>query len=119
VLMINPDNIKTYAYRGLSEAYHGDTSEMRLDFERALKLSPKSSTNYILLAKTKLLQNDYMTALQDFDTAVIQDNDDPMAFFERGIAKLDRGDAKGCDDLKQALKLGERKAADEIKTRCK
>ena len=119
VLMINADDIKTYAYRALSEADHGDTSEMRLDLLRAMKLSPKSSTNFILSGKIKLVQNDYTGAMQDFDKAVALDDQDDMAFFERGVAKLDKGDATGCDDLKKAAGLGLREAGDEVKKRCK
>ena len=119
VLLINPDNIQTYAYRGLSEAYVGDTAAMRADFDKAIKLSPKSSNNFVLRAKSKIVLNDYDGAMKDFGRAIELDPESGEAWLSRGVAKLDKGDQSGCDDLKKAVGFGSTEAADVVKVRCR
>jgi tetratricopeptide (TPR) repeat protein len=118
VLLINPDNLKTYGYRGLAESYLMDTSNMRLDFIRAMKMSPKSSDNYVLRARAKTNLKDFDGAMKDLDKAVELDPDNSEALYYRGIARLDKNNNDGCADLKRALDLGYKDAADVIKMRC-
>ncbi|HEY5326030.1 MAG TPA: tetratricopeptide repeat protein, partial [Mucilaginibacter sp.] len=118
VLLINPRNIKTYAYRGLAESYIPDTAGMRTDFERAIKLSPQNENNYILRGEAKINLKDLARAIKDFDTAIALNPKNPDGWFYRGLAKINQNNRSGCSDLTKALELGSKEAAGAIKKYC-
>jgi tetratricopeptide (TPR) repeat protein len=119
VLLINPENIKTYAYRGLAESYTLDTAGMRTDFARAIKVSPKDETNYILRGKARMNSKDIAGAFRDFDIAIQLNPASGDAYYNRGLAKANQANGSACADLKKALELGVKDATDAIKRYCR
>jgi tetratricopeptide (TPR) repeat protein len=119
VLLINPNNIKTYAYRGLAESYIPDTAVMRTDFEQAVKLNPKNEYVYILRGQAKINMKDLAGAIRDFDTAIELNPNNPDGWLRRGLTKISENDDKACFDLQQASKLGSKEATEALKRYCR
>jgi len=119
VLLINPDNIKTYACRGLAESYALDTASMRTDFAEAIKLSPKEENNYILRGEAKINLKDRAGALKDFNIAIALNPQNYDAWFNRGLAKINQNDNSGCADLNKAIELGSKDAFEAVKKYCR
>jgi O-antigen ligase/tetratricopeptide (TPR) repeat protein len=75
--------------------------------QKALELSPKRQQVYYVMAKTKLLEGDRESAMQDFQTAIDLNPDagDPHFYF--GILAYESGDAKkGAVEIQRAKELG-------------
>ena len=68
---------------------------------------------------SKLEKKDYSGAIDDF-TKALEISNDPIIFYNRGIARLYSGDKKGgCSDLKKSLNILSKEEKKEIKNLCK
>ena len=64
------------------------------------------------------MKGEYDKAIEDFDTAIGLDENDPVAYYGRGLAHSSLGDAsKAREDFNKALELGHDR--DEVETALK
>ncbi|MBI4648796.1 MAG: tetratricopeptide repeat protein [Bacteroidia bacterium] len=80
--------------------------------DEIFNLRVKSSMKYYL--------KDFAGAIKDLDELIKRDSKNGRVYLHRGIAKINTGNSEdGCDDLKKALKYGEKEAEILLKTYCK
>jgi tetratricopeptide (TPR) repeat protein len=94
-VMLDPDNERLLAERGLVRAVAGQLKEALADFDAALKKAPRDADVLVLRAAThrKLKQND--DAAADLKAALEIHPDHPDALLERGLLKVVLHDIKG------------------------
>ena len=82
--------------------------------------APDFPHGYIGRGDALYVKGEYDEAIEDFDTAIGLDENDPVAYYGRGLAHLSLGDApiaRAREDLNKALELGHDR--DEVETALK
>ena len=89
------------------------------DLTKSLSYYPKISAVYYKRAHAYFQIKKFSEAISDFDETIVQEPDNELAFFYRGLCKIKSGDKEnGCRDLSIAGELGYFEAYEEIKINC-
>lgn len=121
---INEKQLKAEAFynRGVNKRKINESSDAINDYTMAIKLKPGYYKAYNNRGFVYLMQEDFLQAIDDFTLTIKYDNYGSnytsMALGNRGIAKISI-ELDGCDDLKEALRLGNNKVLSLINQFCK
>lgn len=89
------------------------------DLTKSLSYYPKINEVYYKRAHAYLQIKKFNEAISDFDETIVLEPDNELAFFYRGLCKINSDDKDcGCRDLSKAGELGCFEAYDEIKKSC-
>jgi tetratricopeptide (TPR) repeat protein len=96
---------------GLSRAWTGDVEGAMTAFDRAIELSPRSSSAYLNRGLAWRRRGDLDRALADLDRAVLYAPGDARAYYHRGLVLRQRGDLRRARaDESRAVELDPRYA---------
>lgn len=119
-IIINGSYVDAYYKRGVVKNLSGKSKDAIEDFKQAINLRPKLSDAYICIGNIELDSNNYELALVMYNKAIRLRRRDPLAYSNRGNAKIvygisefDRGDLKSAytywksarKDLNKAIRL--------------
>lgn len=89
------------------------------DLDNAIRLDPNLPGVFTIRGTTLIENQNYLSAISDFDKALEKDKNDMSALFNRGIAEYNLGmKDKACKDWQTAVNLGHFKAAKYISRYC-
>lgn len=89
-------------------------------YTQALQVNTQSKDAYFFRGGCLAAMGNYEDALNDYSETIRLAPNFGVAFCQRGLVKMKLGQkASGCEDLQQALHLGFKPAAKEIKKYCK
>lgn len=89
------------------------------DFDQALKIKHKDTDSLLARANCYDEMGRYQEAINDYDRCIKLDANNGVAYFNRGLAKIEVGDKTGaCEDWRQALKLGVEEAKSAMDNYC-
>jgi tetratricopeptide (TPR) repeat protein len=118
----NEEKSKAFYNRGINFRKNEKPSEAIKDYTSAIIIKPDYVKAYNNRALTKLSIEDYKGAIADYNQVIKLDNGQieniGIAYFNRGTAKLNLDDIKGCEDMKKAKSLGQ-SVPQEILDLCK
>jgi tetratricopeptide (TPR) repeat protein len=81
---------------------------------------PVESKDWSHQGAAKMEKGDYTGAVEDYTKAIEASPSNGEAYLQRGISKIRGGNkASGCEDIKQAQKLGSFNIPDDIAAACK
>jgi len=96
---------------GLSSAWNGDLEEATAAFDRAIELSPRSSSAWLNRGLAWRSRGDLDRALADLDRAVLYAPNDARAYYHRALVHRERGDLRRARaDEERAVQLDPRYA---------
>ncbi|HET9638832.1 MAG TPA: tetratricopeptide repeat protein [Allosphingosinicella sp.] len=96
---------------GLAKAWTGDLDGAMAAFDRAIELSPRSSSAWLNRALAWRRQGDLDRALADLDRAVLYAPNDARAYYHRSLVLRQRGDRRRARaDEQRAVELDPRYA---------
>jgi tetratricopeptide (TPR) repeat protein len=105
-LLLTPDLLKEYNYRGVAKLKLSDNQGAILDFDRAIAINPQDALAYYNRGVAKFELGDNQGAILDFDRAIAINPQDAEAYSNRGAVKLAFGDKQGAIvDLTKGAKL--------------
>jgi tetratricopeptide (TPR) repeat protein len=114
--------VNAYLQRAYYYKISGDKTDLEnamRDYNKVIYLTPGNITIYCLRAEIWTLQNDWASALGDYDTAIKIRPNSPVPYEFRAHAKFERGDNQGaCDDWYKADSLRSKHAKYYIKDNC-
>ena len=91
-----------------------------LDINKTIYLDPDMPGIYTIRGVIKSSDQNFLSAINDFDKAIEKDVNDLHAYFNRGLAHYNIGlNQKACDDWSKAGKLGKFEAYRYITRYCK
>ncbi|MCU0443567.1 MAG: tetratricopeptide repeat protein [Microscillaceae bacterium] len=106
VLNTEPAHLESIFNRGMAYTQLGEYQLARLDFEKALSISPLNPQIYSELGVIKHLLADHRGALADLDKALELEPGNPYRYSSRAYIRAHIGDVWGAiDDYKEALAL--------------
>ena len=110
-----PDDINAYYFRGLSKIKVLDFDGALLDFTKILELSRNNELALVKSGYVKYKQEKNKEAIDFYNSAIVQNENNGEAFFYRGMSKSKLDDKQGsCEDLNLANKLQYIEAFDEF-----
>jgi hypothetical protein len=96
---------------GVSKAWKGDLDGAMAAFDRAIRLSPRSSSAWLNRGLAWRQRGDLDRALADLDRAVLYAPNDARAYYHRGLVLRQRGDPRRARaDEERAVQLDPRYA---------
>lgn len=118
-LVLRPDFAQDLVNRGLVRAKLGFLVEAIDDYKRALELEPAFTRNYVHMGNAYQTLKQFDKAIAFYSLYLTLEGADPGVYYNRGIAayKLDKKD-QACPDLVYALKLGESRAQEALRSIC-
>lgn len=118
-LLTDPANPKIFYNRGLAKMNLWLLKEAIFDFDKAIALNPNNAYAYNNRSVCRYMLDDYIGAIQDSSMAIAIDPANAEAHNNRGISKIKMGKLnEGCEDLKKAYELGDKKSMAGIKKYC-
>jgi tetratricopeptide (TPR) repeat protein len=120
VIHLWPRFHKAFSNRGNIYKLQNRLDEAVRDYTQALTFSPTYYLGYNNRASVYILQNKNAEAIQDLNASIKLKPDFAEAYANRGLAQLNTGNYQmGCLDLKQAVDLGFKPAAEVLARNCK
>ena len=88
---------------------------------KAMELDHAMASTYLInKARIEFLQKNYDVSFVDFNKAIDSNPNDQLAYYFRGLLKINRNDKNGaCEDLSKSAELGYAKAKETMKLNCK
>jgi tetratricopeptide (TPR) repeat protein len=118
-IQLKADNPKAYYNRGLAKLDLELFSDAITDFDKAIELNPKHAEAFNNRGISKYFLKNYVAAIKDYNAAIAINPKHAEAFNNRGISKIKQGLTNdGCEDLHQALKLGDKASKYGIEKYC-
>lgn len=108
-VVILAQNADSYYLAGRQKVEAKNFTGAIQDFTSAIKLNPKHEMAYVSRALCRMTQGEWSLAIPDCNKALQINPNQGVAYFVRGCAKANTK-KNGCDDLKNALRLGYPKA---------
>lgn len=122
-LAIEFDSLEANAYyeRARLRLQYSDDQEATMDdINKTIYLDPDMPGIYTIRGVIKFSEQNFLSAINDFDKAIEKDINDMHAYFNRGVAHYNIGlHQKACEDWTKAGKLGKYEAYRYISRYCK
>ena len=83
-----PNNPMVLIARGQAESRRNNLAGAARDYQAALKADPRSAEALTNLAAVDMLQGKFQEAVRDLDQAIAIENDNPLAYYNRGYAQF-------------------------------
>jgi tetratricopeptide (TPR) repeat protein len=118
-LQMNPNSFEVYINRGIIELNMGNYDNALKEFNAATSIDSASFHAYVYKAIAKMNLSNFAQAIDDLNTSVkIQPSAE--AFYYRGLANIKLGKkVAGCNDLNQAMLMGNGAAKVELEKNCR
>ena len=118
-LNLYPESVKALSLAGKIEAESGDNIKALELFSKNISLHPAVPENYIDRANSYFSSSAWKYAVEDYSMALDLQPGNPEVYLNKGIALIHLGNIDdACHDLRQALKLGNKKATAYISKYC-
>ena len=104
----DPRKSDYYRYRADIFYHREDFAKAAMEYETMTQIKPTDHFANYRMAMCMLKLRKSEDAIKYLDAAIAAKPEYKEALGERGVAKLQRGDKTGCDDLKKAVELGEK-----------
>lgn len=118
VIEIAPTNIGAYLSYGKQFYREKDYDNAAFQFEKAYKLNTNSSQSATLLARAYHKSGEVEKAMEFYNIAINNDNENAEAYLYRGALKIHLNQSGGCNDIKLAENIGYKGARDLYKKYC-
>ena len=106
VILLEPQDPKSYISRGNAYRELGQHQLAIQDLDRAIQVDPQDANSYIYRGITYSAAGQHQRAIQDFDQAILLDAENALAFGSRGRANGELGQReRAVIDLDEALRL--------------
>ncbi len=118
-LDLYPENKNALSLAGKTEAVAGDNLKALDYFTRNLKLHPDDAECYVDRANSYFVSRSWEWAIKDYSMSLDLSPSNSDAWLNKGIALLNtRRVDDACHDLRRALSLGNKRAAEYISSNC-
>jgi tetratricopeptide (TPR) repeat protein len=118
-LELYPDDRNALRFAGNVEGQSGDNLKALDYFSKNLRLHPNDPQCYIDRANSYFVSSTWASAIRDYSMALDMQPTDPDTWLNKGISLLNSGQGEdACHDFREALKLGNKKAAGYISKYC-
>jgi tetratricopeptide (TPR) repeat protein len=116
-IRINPASGFNYRNRGIVYMNSKDYERAIIDFEKAVEVEPREALNYLLCAKAAMLLKDRYRAIVNLNEAISLNPSNPEAYYLRGVHYDETGEKQlAIQDFRKAAALGDKDAAEELRT---
>ncbi len=119
-ILINPKTERVFYNRGVLKSENGDLPGSLNDLTMDIKYAPGDGDAYGFRGYINFQLQNYKQTIEDINISLKQKPDIGMSYYYRGMSKLCLKDTtNACQDLKRALQLGYKDAADVLQKCCK
>ena len=116
----DPGNGDAWHHAGLAYSLKGNYANAEKQLNKAITLNDKKAHYYFDLGNALFYQQKFQQARTAYSNAINIDGNNASYFFYRGYTAAKTGDTlAGCNDMKQAQRMGHQQAKDFIQQWCK
>jgi tetratricopeptide (TPR) repeat protein len=118
-LALYPENGNALSMAGKIESETGDNIKALEYFSRNIEINPSISVNYIDRANAYFSSSSWKYAIDDYSMALDLEPGNADTYLNKGLSLINMGKIEdACHDLRQSLKLGNKKASSYISRYC-